>query len=227
MSCKKKMASNDLATIRIGSRVRHTDDSVEGRIVWANGTTVKIEWNDGEKVTWKRAELAGKGLELVGDADEPTPDELPAKSPVEETPAEQVSRDEPIDATVAGQAEQAPPTPVEEASNEPTKSVAEVATPPAMATEPARASKPKVRKAKAAGEKKLSALDAAARVLAEAGQPMTCQEMIDSMAAKGYWASPGGKTPSATLYSAILRELTKGNASRFVKTERGKFTHQS
>jgi hypothetical protein len=44
------------------------------------------------------------------------------------------------------------------------------------------------------------------------------------MAAKGYWTSPGGKTPSATLYSAILRELkTKKGDARFRKTERGKF----
>jgi hypothetical protein len=48
--------------------------------------------------------------------------------------------------------------------------------------------------------------------------------MIDSMAAKGYWASPGGKTPAATLYSAMLREITsKGANSRFIKTERGRF----
>jgi hypothetical protein len=53
---------------------------------------------------------------------------------------------------------------------------------------------------------------------------MTTQEMIASMAAKGYWSSPGGKTPAATLYSAILREITtKGNAARFTKTDRGKF----
>jgi hypothetical protein len=78
------------------------------------------------------------------------------------------------------------------------------------------------------GEKKLSALHAAAQVLAETGQPMTCQEMIDAMAAKGLWTSPGGKTPSATLYSAILRELTtKGAGSRFVKTERGKFSRKA
>ena len=32
---------------------------------------------------------------------------------------------------------------------------------------------------------------------------MNCQEMIEAMAAKGYWKSPGGKTPAATLYSAI------------------------
>lgn len=72
--------------------------------------------------------------------------------------------------------------------------------------------------------KKLSALDAAARVLGEKGQAMNCQEMIEAMAAKGYWSSPGGKTPSATLYSAILKELkTKGADARFRKTERGKF----
>jgi HB1/ASXL restriction endonuclease-like protein with HTH domain len=57
-----------------------------------------------------------------------------------------------------------------------------------------------------------------------AGQPMTCPEMIEAMTAKGYWTSPKGQTPAATLYSAVLREIaTKGKDSRFVKTERGKF----
>jgi hypothetical protein len=68
------------------------------------------------------------------------------------------------------------------------------------------ASKPKkAAKAKAEDkpEKKVSALDAAAKVLAEAGQPMNCQEMIKAMAEKGYWTSPGGKTPHATLYTAV------------------------
>jgi hypothetical protein len=78
---------------------------------------------------------------------------------------------------------------------------------------------------KPAQPKKLSALDAAAQVLSEAGQPMNCQEMIAAMAAKGYWTSPAGKTPQATLYSALLREIkTKGNQARFQKTERGKFS---
>jgi hypothetical protein len=72
---------------------------------------------------------------------------------------------------------------------------------------------------------KLSALDAAAKVLAESGEPLTSKEMIDAMAAKGYWTSPGGKTPQATLYAAILREIqTKGSEARFIKTERGHFT---
>jgi hypothetical protein len=73
--------------------------------------------------------------------------------------------------------------------------------------------------------KKTGALDAAAKVLGEAKAPMTTKEMIDAMAARGYWKSPGGKTPDRTLYSAILREIvTKGKEARFVKTERGKFT---
>lgn len=73
-------------------------------------------------------------------------------------------------------------------------------------------------------QKKLSALDAAAQVLAASKEPMNSKEMIEAMAAKGLWSSPGGKTPHATLYSAILREIkTKGAESRFTKTERGKF----
>lgn len=71
----------------------------------------------------------------------------------------------------------------------------------------------------------MSQLDAAVKVLAEAGTPMTTKAMIDAMAAKGYWTSPAGKTPWATLYSALIREIaTKGDESRFAKTDRGQFT---
>jgi hypothetical protein len=53
---------------------------------------------------------------------------------------------------------------------------------------------------------------------------MNCQEMIAAMAARNYWSSPGGQTPAATLYSAILLEIrAKGANSRFQKTDRGKF----
>src|SRR5688500_11269258 len=55
--------------------------------------------------------------------------------------------------------------------------------------------------------KKLSALSAAALVLDETGQAMNCKELIEAMAAKGYWSSPGGQTPQATLYSGILKEI--------------------
>ena len=40
--------------------------------------------------------------------------------------------------------------------------------------------------AKSASAKKYSALDAAALVLRESGQPMSCPELIAQMAAKGY-----------------------------------------
>ncbi len=80
----------------------------------------------------------------------------------------------------------------------------------------------KAKKPKPAG--KLSALDAASKVLTEAGEPMTTKQMINAMATKNYWTSPAGATPHSTLYSALLREInTKGKDSRFVKTERGKF----
>ena len=74
-------------------------------------------------------------------------------------------------------------------------------------------------------EGKISALDAAAQVLAEAKEPLNTKAMIEQMAAKGLWNSPGRQTPHATLYSAILREIaTKGAEARFVKTDRGQFT---
>ena len=80
----------------------------------------------------------------------------------------------------------------------------------------------------AAKPRKLSALDAAAKVLEESSQPMNCQEMIGAMAAKGYWTSPAGKTPAATLCSALLREIkTKASAARFQKAARGQFVYQT
>ena len=74
----------------------------------------------------------------------------------------------------------------------------------------------------------MSCLDAAAKVLAEAGEPMNTKAMVEAMMAKGYWTTDA-PTPAATLYSAILRELQKKgddprNPARFTKVERGKFT---
>jgi hypothetical protein len=72
--------------------------------------------------------------------------------------------------------------------------------------------------------KKLSAIAAAAQVLSETKQPMTTRQLIEAMAANNLWTSPGGRTPWATLYSAIQRELqAKGKESRFVKIDRGQF----
>jgi len=74
---------------------------------------------------------------------------------------------------------------------------------------------------------KLSALDAAAKVLGETGKAMNCKELIEAMAAKGYWKSPAGKTPSATLYASLIKEIAaKGKESRFQKTDRGRFARR-
>jgi len=98
-------------------------------------------------------------------------------------------------------------------------------TPQTEGPKPARSKRSRAGAAEApARPAKLSALEAAVRLLGETGQAMNCQEMIAAMAAKGYWTSPGGKTPSATLYTSILKELTtKGKESRFVKVDRGHF----
>ena len=83
---------------------------------------------------------------------------------------------------------------------------------------------PATKKAKEPKAKKLGALDAAAQILASSKEPMNCKELIDAMAKRALWSSPGGKTPHATLYSAIIREIaTKGKESRFVKKDRGQF----
>jgi len=71
---------------------------------------------------------------------------------------------------------------------------------------------------------KVSQLDAAVQVLKAKGEPMNCKAMVEAMLAKKLW-STDGKTPAATLYSAILREITtKGSEARFKKTDRGHFT---
>ena len=92
------------------------------------------------------------------------------------------------------------------------------------ATKTAKSTKPKAEKKAAAKPKRISALDAAATVLKANGGPMRSGEMITAMADQGLWSSPNGKTPHATLYAAILREMgAKGKEARFRKTERGKF----
>jgi hypothetical protein len=97
---------------------------------------------------------------------------------------------------------------------------AEAKAPSDAAAPTTKAKAPKTPKA----DRKLSAIDAAAKVLADSAEPMNAKQMIEAMAAKGLWTSPGGKTPHATLYSAILREIaTKGNEARFKKTDRGQF----
>ncbi|GJQ27822.1 MAG: hypothetical protein HBSAPP02_28540 [Phycisphaerae bacterium] len=100
---------------------------------------------------------------------------------------------------------------------------------PPAATKAKREKKAAAPKAKATKEtkpKRVSALDAAAQVLAKADKPMRARELITAMADQGLWQSPGGATPWATLYAAMMREeRDKGGESRFRKVDRGQFEY--
>ena len=82
----------------------------------------------------------------------------------------------------------------------------------------------KAKAAKPKGERKGGALDAAVQILKTAGGgPLGTKEMVERMLAKGLWQTKG-KTPAATLYAAIIREIAaKGKDSRFRKDGRGQF----
>jgi hypothetical protein len=256
----KKMntpTAGSLPAIRIGTRVRCTDDGVEGRIAWANATSVKVKWDDGEEVTWKRADLAGKPIEFldIEQTEQPVGELAPAQpataemsAPGPATPLAPVTQESTTAETpIAERPGTAPaskqPAPAGEEAPAPPAQVATAERPTAAGTDassrpplemPGRPNERKRRRAERAQrqaqaaaepkEKKLSAIDAAAKVLAETGTPMSCKELIAAMAAKGYWTSPGGRTPDATLHASVLREISvKREQSRFVKAAPGRF----
>jgi len=70
--------------------------------------------------------------------------------------------------------------------------------------------------------KRVSGLDLAAKVLADAKEPLNAKTIAERAIAAGWKTS--GKTPEATLYAAIIREIAKkGKDARFVKRDRGLF----
>lgn len=227
-------------TLKIGSRVRCIDDGVEGRITWANSVSVKVQWDDGEHVTWRRDSLAGRPIEILPPADEDEPgvtnleradagqddsvdvpreeqSPIPHASKADTAQPEQPTADTATPALAQTTEEPISPIP-EQTEEQPLPISPDATTPTPVASKRGRNT------SAAPKEKKISALDAAAKVLAETIQPMTCQELIAVMADKGYWSSPCGRRPQATLYSAIIREIAvKGASSRFQKADRGKF----
>lgn len=95
---------------------------------------------------------------------------------------------------------------------------------PKAAKPAAKVKKTATAETKDPGTGKLSQIAAAKRVLAETKEPMTCKAMVEAMSAKGYWSSLGGKTPEATLYASLLRQIRdKGADATFQKTGRGLF----
>jgi hypothetical protein len=103
----------------------------------------------------------------------------------------------------------------------PTADVGPTAKPDAKVAQEAKGKKPKAAKPK--GERKPGILTLAADVLKDAKAPMDCKTIIEKVLAKGVWQTKG-KTPAATLYAAIIREIAaKGKEARFHKTDRGMF----
>ena len=71
---------SNMPALKIGSQVRCTEDGVEGRIVWCNAVAVKIKWNDGEQVTWRRDSLPDRPIEILAASDGQDPAASPAQS---------------------------------------------------------------------------------------------------------------------------------------------------
>jgi hypothetical protein len=95
--------------------------------------------------------------------------------------------------------------------------------PEAQATPTETPQEAKTRKKTERRDGMMSGLDAAAKVLADAGQPLNAKEILERIQTAGLWKT-NGKTPQATLYAAIIREIAaKGKESRFSKAERGRF----
>jgi len=74
-----------------------------------------------------------------------------------------------------------------------------------------------------AKEKRVGLVEAAIQVMKASGKPMNCQEVVKAILEKKLWETTG-KTPAATLYASILREIQKkGSEARFKKVDRGQF----
>jgi len=72
---------------------------------------------------------------------------------------------------------------------------------------------------------KLTMLDAAAKVLKDAGHPMKIKEILTAMEDSGLWAPGPGKTPDRTLIAGIGLEIRKRVKNRFRKTAPGTFEY--
>ena len=73
-------------------------------------------------------------------------------------------------------------------------------------------------------EEGISAINAAHRVLVEIGTPLNVRQIAEAAIERGYCPNLKGKTPQATISSALQRDITrKGSASRFYKAGKGQY----
>jgi len=53
---------------------------------------------------------------------------------------------------------------------------------------------------------------------------MRAKQIVEAVVERGLWKLGAGKTPHATLYAAMIREISKkGKDARFEKIDRGLF----
>ena len=82
---------------------------------------------------------------------------------------------------------------------------------------------PDATRAKGPARPRRGCLAAAVEVLRDADEAMSAKAIVTAALGRGLW-STNGKTPEATLYAAIIREIAKkGDGSRFRKAARGRF----
>jgi hypothetical protein len=183
---------DDNMTVRGAKKVKKGLDAGKLHVTLAasDGETEVIALAPEERVKLVgKAPQAGKGAPKAGKGAGKTKGKGKGKGKAKTAPADSAPTPESeIVAPAEAETAKAPETPAPEAA----------AAEPEPAT-PKKASRQK----KAAGDKKLSAIDAAAKVLTETGAAMNCQELIKVMAEKALWTSPGGKTPHATLYTVV------------------------
>jgi len=179
------------------------------------GTSGHGGWDAVNEATGKKVRIKS-AQRLRGEWKKPTGGKAPAKTTPEAAPAADVG--EGATPTAAGETKAARVAAWR-------KEVAgKVATPDAEHDAAVKAAKEtrqvkKARAAKPKGERKPGCLDAAARVLQEAGKPLQCGDIVKVALDKGYWQTKGA-TPAATLYAAIIREVAaKGAKARFRRAE--------
>ena len=137
---KKKKATTPATNsaqpaLKIGSRVR-CGDGATGRITWANAVAVKIKWDDGEEITWRRDSLAWRGLEILAADDEPRekqPDAEPETATAAASPTAQAAATDPeqADGTEPQVTDAATTTNAETPASEPVPPVQMAPEPPA------------------------------------------------------------------------------------------------
>lgn len=69
----------------------------------------------------------------------------------------------------------------------------------------------------------MTVLEAAEKILTEAGHPLSTRELTEQMLLKGYWKTQA-RTPEATVKACLAVDLkTKGKASIFIRPKPGHY----